>query len=210
MTRLSIDPCTDSKLQLLNYQIRGCSRCTLAQGRIQAVPGSGDPTARLMVVGEAPGYEEDRQGLPFVGRSGDLLNKGLLAAGLKRENIYITNVLKCRPPENRDPLPAEVQACKKYLYQQISLISPQLILALGRVSSGYLLEREIKITKERGRLEFLPGNPNIMVSIIYHPSYVLRNRNTQIERDFFHDILQARSIVYGKSAITELLEGSAG
>lgn len=209
MTHWTNSGCVDSKLQILEAQIRDCKRCALYQGRNRAVPGSGDRTARLMIVGEAPGREEDLQGLPFVGRSGHLLDKALTSAGLHREQVFISNVVKCRPPNNRDPHPDEVSICKNYLTAQVDLIHPHLILALGRIAAGYLLEREVKITKERGKLDFLPHNPEVMVSIVYHPSYVLRNQNTQIERDFFRDILEARSIVYGKSANHSLFEGSA-
>src|SRR5574338_55867 len=189
-------------LSALNFEIAYCNKCPLHLGRTCAVPGAGHRFAELMLVGEGPGEQEDLQGLPFVGRSGNLLTEALLQAGLTRDDVFIANVVKCRPPNNRDPLPEEVAACRPYLNRQIELIRPKVIVALGRIAAGYLLEREIKITKERGKLDFLPHNPDVIVSIVYHPSYVLRNRKTQVERDFFQDILDARSLLYGNIAST--------
>lgn len=184
-------------LSALNFEIAYCKKCPLHLGRTCAVPGAGHRFAELMFVGEGPGEQEDLQGMPFVGRSGELLTQALLHAGLTRDEVFIANVVKCRPPNNRDPLPEEVASCRPYLDKQIELIRPKVVVALGRIAAGYLLEREIKITKERGKLDFLPRNPDVIVSIVYHPSYVLRNRHTQVERDFFQDILDARSLIYG-------------
>lgn len=179
-------------------KVRSCTACRLCETRTHVVFGAGNIRASgLMIVGEAPGAEEDLQGLPFVGRSGDLLNKALEAGGLCRPDVFISNILKCRPPNNRDPLPDEVAACRGYLNQQIDIVKPKLIVALGRVAAGHLLGREVKITRERGRLDFLPNDPRVPVLIVYHPSYVLRNRGTQVEKDFFHDILTAKELLYG-------------
>lgn len=184
-------------LSALNFEVAYCKKCPLHLGRTCAVPGSGHRFAELMFVGEGPGEQEDRQGLPFVGRSGELLTQALTRAGLTRDTVFITNVVKCRPPNNRVPLPKEVASCLPYLDKQIELIRPKVVVALGRIAAGYLLERQIKITKERGKLDFLPRDPNVLVSIAYHPSYVLRNRNTQVEQDFFQDIFDARRLIHG-------------
>lgn len=188
---------TISDISCLNKEILECTQCALHVGRTHAVPGVGNPTAELMIVGEAPGEEEDRQGLPFVGRSGHLLTGTLGKIGLNREDIFIANIVKCRPPKNRDPLPGEVEKCSPFLRKQVELVRPKVIVALGRVAATQLLNRHVKITKEHGSLDFLPFDEDVLVSIVYHPSYVLRNRNTQIEKDFYEDLLQARNIAYG-------------
>lgn len=197
-------------LDLLTQEITACNLCPLSEGRTQAVPGVGDPQASLMIVGEGPGEAEDRQGLPFVGRSGQLLTETLVRVGLSREDVYITNVVKCRPPNNRDPLPSEVSTCQRYLEKQVDLIRPNLIVALGRIAAAHLLGRTIKITKEHGRLEPLPFNDEVLVSIVYHPSYVLRNRNTKIEEEFYQDLLEAKGIAYGHVAAHLVHEGGLG
>lgn len=186
-----------------------CKKCLLHKERTCAVPGAGHRYASLMIVGEGPGEEEDKQGLPFVGRSGQLLTETLGRIGLSREEVFITNVVKCRPPKNRDPLPAEMASCLPYLERQVSLIRPKLIVALGRVAASHILDRQIKITKEHGNLEAVPFNEDILVSIVYHPSYVLRNRNTQIEKDFYNDLLEARKIAYGPVANSQLFTGGS-
>lgn len=163
-----------------------------------------------MLVGEAPGEQEDLQGIPFVGRSGQLLTESLVKVGLSREEVFITNVVKCRPPNNRDPLPEEVAACREHLVRQVEIANPRLIVALGRISAAHLLGRKVKITKEHGMIDVLPFNEDILVSIIYHPSYVLRNRNTKIEEDFLRDLNEARKIAYGKIPNVEVHERSVG
>jgi DNA polymerase len=161
-----------------------------------------------MIVGEAPGEQEDLQGIPFVGRSGQLLTESLRKIGLEREDVFITNVVKCRPPNNRDPLSEEVNACRDHLVRQVELANPGLIVALGRISAAHLLGRSVKITKEHGMVDVLPFNEDILVSIIYHPSYVLRNRNTQIEEDFLRDLQKARDIAYGTGTDDQVHAGS--
>lgn len=197
------------ELSSLNFEIINCKRCSLHEGRSCAVPGAGYRYADLMIVGEGPGEEEDRQGLPFVGRSGQLLTETLVKIGLSREDVYITNMIKCRPPNNRDPLPIEVDMCRSYLERQVEIIQPKLIVALGRIAAGHLLGRQIRITKEHGNLDVLPFNQDVLVSIIYHPSYVLRNRNTQVETDFYQDLLEARNIAYGTVADNPVSAGGA-
>lgn len=157
----------------LQEAVAGCTRCELAQGRTQTVFGVGDPHARWLIVGEAPGAEEDRRGEPFVGRAGQLLNNMLAAIGLQREAVYITNVVKCRPPGNRDPLPEEVGACAGYLTRQIDLIEPQVILALGRFAAQTLLQTNTPVGQLRGLVHRYQDQLPLVVT--YHPAYLLRS-----------------------------------
>jgi DNA polymerase len=160
--------------EALAERVSGCTACALAQGRTRTVFGVGSPTSRWMLVGEAPGAEEDRQGLPFVGRAGQLLTAMLRALGLRREDVYIANILKCRPPNNRDPRPEEVTACEGYLHRQIELVSPGIILALGRIAAQNLLKLEAPLKALRGkRHAFGPAGTPVVVT--YHPAYLLRN-----------------------------------
>jgi len=148
-------------------------RCALQATRTQAVFGVGNRTAQWMVIGEAPGADEDRQGEPFVGRAGQLLNVMLKAMGLAREQVFIANILKSRPPGNRDPRPEEVRACIPYLYRQIELVNPRLILCVGRIAAQTLLETDQTIGKLRGKVHSLAnGRPMI---VTYHPAYLLRS-----------------------------------
>jgi uracil-DNA glycosylase len=149
-----------------------CTRCGLAAGRQNVVFGSGDPDADLMFIGEGPGAEEDRQGLPFVGPAGELLGKVIEAIGLTRDRVYIANIVKCRPPGNRDPLPDEVAACRGYLERQIDLVRPRAIVALGRVAAQTLLESELPLSRLRGRWHSVRG---VAVRATYHPAALLRN-----------------------------------
>ena len=152
--------------------IGDCRRCKLCEGRANIVFGDGSPLARLMFVGEGPGADEDRQGLPFVGRAGQLLNKIIEAMGLRREQVYIANVVKCRPPDNRTPHPDEVAACTPFLFRQIDIIAPAVIVALGSPASQALLETSAGITKLRGTFREFRGIP---VMPTFHPAYLLRN-----------------------------------
>lgn len=158
----------------LQRTILGCTACGLCETRTQAVPGVGHPHADLLIIGEAPGQEEDRRGEPFVGRAGQLLDRMLAAIGLDREAVFITNVLKCRPPKNRDPRPEEARACGPYLRRQIELIEPKVILSVGRVSAQQLLETSESIGRLRGRWHrFGPRETPLLVT--YHPAYLLRS-----------------------------------
>jgi DNA polymerase len=159
--------------QELAAEVSGCRRCELCTGRTQTVFGVGDRRARLMVVGEAPGAEEDRQGEPFVGRAGRLLNAMLRSAGLGREQVFIANILKCRPPRNRDPQPAEVVECMPYLLRQIELVSPALVLCVGRIAAQNLLGSDATLGRLRGSLHHLPSGVPVLVT--YHPAYLLRS-----------------------------------
>lgn len=149
-----------------------CTRCALHQSRTQTVFGVGNPNAKLMFIGEAPGAEEDARGEPFVGRAGQLLTKIIGAMGLTREEVYIANILKCRPPQNRDPLPSEVECCEEYLRAQIALIKPKYICALGRIAAHWLLRTEAPLGTLRTGNYTYEGIP---VVVTYHPAALLRN-----------------------------------
>jgi DNA polymerase len=158
----------------LRAEVSACVRCSLARTRTQTVFGVGNLQAELLVVGEAPGADEDRQGEPFVGRAGQLLNAMLRALGAPRETVYIANILKCRPPGNRDPSPEEVSCCLPFLQRQIELLAPRMMLAVGRIAAQNLLATDTPIGKLRGRLhEFGPGRTPLVVT--YHPAYLLRS-----------------------------------
>jgi len=152
-------------------QIKNCKKCHLYRTRTNFVFGVGDPEANLMLIGEAPGREEDLQGEPFVGAAGKLLDKMLAAINFKREDIFIANILKCRPPENRDPHPDEIETCKPYLLQQIKLIQPKIICALGRISAQVLLETKSPLGQLRGKFHDWNG---IEFLVTYHPAALLR------------------------------------
>ena len=167
-------PAADSAhaLKELQRSVSTCRKCALSKTRTRTVFGTGPCRTSLIFVGEAPGAEEDRQGLPFVGRAGRLLTKMLAYIGLKREDVYITNVLKCRPPGNRDPLPAEVACCEPYLLAQLEVVKPRLICALGRHAAQTLLKTDVAISRLRGRFHDYHG---IKILPTYHPAYLLRN-----------------------------------
>ncbi len=161
----------------LRAEVTACQRCALAGTRTQTVFGVGSPQARCLVVGEAPGAEEDRRGEPFVGRAGQLLDRMLAAIGCSRErDVFIANVLKCRPPGNRDPLPAEVAACQHFLARQVELVAPAVIVVLGRFAAQSVLETDASIASLRGqRHSYRAGSAQIPVVVTYHPAYLLRN-----------------------------------
>jgi uracil-DNA glycosylase len=179
----------DASLSLLAYGdvAAGCTRCALAQTRTQVVFGSGSPTADLMFVGEAPGFHEDKQGVPFVGAAGKLLGKLLEGIGLTRDDVYVANVLKCRPPGNRDPQPAEIESCEPHLWKQIELIQPMLIATLGNFATKLLSGKPNGITQVHGREQqvVLGGNP-VTLFPIFHPAAALYTpRMLQVlEEDF--------------------------
>jgi uracil-DNA glycosylase family 4 len=153
------------------HRIKDCTKCHLANTRTNFVFGTGNPQAKLMLIGEAPGREEDLQGKPFVGAAGQLLDKMLIAIQFQREDVFIANILKCRPPENRDPRPDEIEICKPYLMEQIRLISPKIILALGRISAQALLETKSALGQLRGKFHDFNG---IKLMVTYHPAALLR------------------------------------
>jgi uracil-DNA glycosylase family 4 len=156
----------------LKAAVRDCTVCGLRAGCTQTVFGVGDEQARWLIIGEAPGADEDRQGEPFVGRAGQLLNSMIAAIGLKREQVYIANVLKCRPPNNRDPKPEEAELCRPFLERQIALIAPKIILAVGRIAAQNLLHTDTTIGRLRGSVHRLSGVPLV---VTYHPAYLLRS-----------------------------------
>jgi uracil-DNA glycosylase family 4 len=176
-------PKASETLDRIATAVRSCARCRLSRTRQNAVPGEGNPESPLVIVGEAPGAEEDRQGRPFVGKAGDLLTKMLKAINVEREAIFIGNVMKCRPPENRDPAPDEVDHCLPYLIRQIEAIQPKIICALGRHALRSLTGYKGGITKVRGQpMEFLAWK----VMPTFHPAYLLRN--PAAKRDAWEDL----------------------
>jgi uracil-DNA glycosylase family 4 len=152
-----------SELESLAAEISRCTRCLLHRGRTKAVPGVGPSNAEILFIGEAPGFHEDQQGLPFVGAAGDFLDELLESIGLKRQEVFIANVIKCRPPGNRDPLPEEIEACKPYLDRQIELIQPQLVVTLGRFSMARAFPK--------ARISRIHGQPRKIGGVIYYPMY---------------------------------------
>jgi len=162
---------------LLNVRkdIGDCKRCQLSQGRTNIVFGEGNPFADLMIIGEGPGAREDLLARPFVGRSGELLDEVLTRNDLTRDDVYIANIVKCRPPGNRNPSFDEMRLCAKFLYKQIETIAPKCVVTLGKVATEYLLKRPVKITQERGRALRCSDFPHIFLIPALHPSYILRN-----------------------------------
>jgi uracil-DNA glycosylase family 4 len=155
-------------------QVGGCTRCALAQTRTQVVFGSGSPTADLVFVGEAPGFHEDKQGIPFVGAAGQLLVKLLAGIGLERDDVYIANVLKCRPPGNRDPHPEEIEACESHLFRQIELIQPKVVATLGNFATKLLSGKPDGITSVHGReQEVTLGSSRVLLYPLFHPAAAL-------------------------------------
>ncbi len=181
----------ESRWNELQRCIADCTRCELHRSRTQTVFGVGDPRAKWMVVGEAPGAEEDRRGEPFVGAAGQLLNAMLAAIELPRESVFIANVLKCRPPENRDPRPDEVTECLPYLHQQIAQVSPRILLAFGRFAAQNLLGTDATLAKLRGAVHRYGPN-QIPVIVTYHPAYLLRTPGDK--RKAWEDLKLARRV----------------
>jgi DNA polymerase len=175
----------------LRAAVAACERCELHRTRTQTVFGVGNREARWMFIGEAPGVEEDRQGEPFVGRAGQLLNSMLRAVGLKREDVFIANVLKCRPPNNRDPKPEEATQCRGYLERQVALVNPTLIVAVGRIAAQQLLATETPIARLRGKVHSF-GARGWPLVVMYHPAYLLRSPSEK--RKAWADLVQARQV----------------
>lgn len=171
-----------NSLEDVAQQVSVCTDCALSTTRTNAVPGEGPPDAEIMFIGEGPGFHEDRQGRPFVGPAGKFLDALLESSGLSREEVFIANVVKCRPPNNRDPLPGEISACRKYMDRQIELINPKVVVTLGRYSMARFLPNQT-ISKTRGRARMVEGR---QVYPIYHPAAALHNGNLKrvIEEDF--------------------------
>jgi len=186
------DPAQADELLALNKEILTCTRCELHETRTQAVCGTGSVAANLLIIGEAPGADEDQQGEPFVGRAGQLLNQMLKAIGLDRDAVYIANILKCRPPQNRDPRPAEVEQCLPFLQRQIALIRPRLILLVGGVAAHNLLQTDTPVGKLRGQLHYY-GEQQTPVVVTYHPAYLLRSPTQKAKS--YADLLLALDVL---------------
>lgn len=179
----------NEELDRLRYQVVTCTRCPLSQSRCNAVFGEGSATAPLMFVGEAPGANEDASGMPFIGRAGQFLDKALNAHGIPRNDVFISNIVKCRPPENRDPLPQEIATCSPYLLEQIRLINPQVICALGRHAAATLLGRPVKIMQEHG--QWLRYQDRDFL-IVMHPSAAMRSIKFRAEFEKDIEVLAGR------------------
>ena len=171
----------------LYEQIEGCEKCRLCEGRSRVVPGEGDPHARLMFIGEGPGQEEDRQGRPFVGRSGELLTRMIHAIGMERSEVYICNVVKCRPPQNRNPEPDEAAACLGYLRAQFALVRPRVVVLLGKIACQYTIRDQVFITRDHGRWYEQKG---VWFMPTFHPSALLRDPAKK--RDAWEDFQKIR------------------
>lgn len=178
----------DIRFSELEEKCRACRGCSLAETRTNCVFGVGDRDARLMFVGEAPGEQEDLQGIPFVGRAGQLLDRYLFAVDIKREDVYIANILKCRPPHNRDPLGTEQDACIGYLRNQVALVKPKIIVCLGRIAAKRLIDADYRITRQHGQWVERNG---VWMTAIYHPSALLRDVSKRPET--FDDLLAIRA-----------------
>ena len=182
----------DLDWQALQAAVKACECCALSKTRTQTVFGVGNQTADLLVIGEAPGADEDRKGEPFVGKAGQLLNNMLLSIGLQRDNIYIANILKCRPPNNRDPKPDEAAQCRAYLEQQIALVQPKLILVVGRIAAQNLLQTDLPLGRLRNQLHYMPST-QIPVYVTYHPAYLLRQPADK--RKAWQDLLKTQELL---------------
>lgn len=178
-----------SNLDDFKSEIQECQLCGLGGTRINFVFGDGNPNADLMLIGEAPGAEEDKTGIPFVGRAGKLLNDILKAIGFEREDVFIANILKCRPPKNRDPLPSERDLCKPYLYKQIDLVKPKVILCLGKVAANVMLNNKESLIKMRGSVHEING---IKTMVTFHPAALLRNPNWK--RPTWEDVQKVKKL----------------
>jgi len=176
---------------VLESEVAGCTRCGLHETRTQTVFGTGNRNADWLIIGEAPGADEDRAGEPFVGRAGLLLNEMLLAAGFRRDEVYIANILKCRPPDNRNPRPDEVRCCKDYLQRQVELLQPRLILAVGKIAAQNLLDSSEPVGRLRGT-QYHYGKKKIPLVVTYHPAYLLRS--PMEKRKAWTDLQLARRI----------------
>jgi DNA polymerase len=180
-----------TRLRLLQTEAEGCTRCRLHEGRTTVVFGDGAANADLMFIGEGPGQHEDEQGLPFVGRSGQLLSTLLERVGLSRPEVYIANVVKCRPPGNRDPRPDEIEACKGYLIEQLRIIDPAVVVTLGNFSTKLLLKTEVGITRMRGRIYPWWGRHVVPT---FHPAAALRN-GPRVVDEMVSDLRLAVSVI---------------
>lgn len=184
------NPDNANEWDVLKAEVQNCTLCGLCNTRSQTVFGTGNPHADWLLIGEAPGEQEDKQGQPFVGVAGQLLTEMLRAIGLDRENIFITNILKCRPPNNRDPHADEIKSCRNYLQRQLQLIQPKIILAVGRIAAQTLLDTDASLAKLRGKVHHFNNTPMI---VVYHPAYLLRSLSEK--RKAWQDLQLAKQTV---------------
>ena len=192
---LPFDPDAEMSLDELHDAVDGCLRCKLGAGRTNLVFGVGNPAADLVIVGEAPGANEDAEGIPFVGRAGQMLTKMIEnVIEVPRQEVYICNILKCRPPGNRNPEPDEIDCCEPYLHKQLAVIRPKLILALGKFAAQWLLQTKTPIGRLRGKFGRYQGIPCLAT---YHPAYLLRN--SRDKRLVLDDLLKAKAVYHGET-----------
>ncbi len=191
------EPSAAQALESIDAQVRDCRKCELHRTRTRTVFGVGRPDAECMFIGEAPGAEEDARGEPFVGRAGKLLDAMLAAIGLERDDVYIANIVKCRPPRNRDPQAGEVAACSGYLRRQIEAVAPRILVAAGRVAAQSLLQTTKPIGQLRGRT-YRCGEDRLPVIVMYHPAYFLRSPLEK--RKGWEDLVRLRSMLSGDAA----------
>jgi DNA polymerase len=182
---LSADDKRRRLIALDQNEVRGCTKCRLCETRTNTVFGEGSPAARIFFIGEGPGENEDLKGRPFVGRAGELLNKWIAAMGLRREDVFIANIVKCRPPNNREPAPDEVATCTPYLQRQLEIVRPEVIITLGRPSAQYMLQSKLSMGKLRGQWH---AWREIALMPTYHPAYVLRQYTLETRRAVWDDL----------------------
>ncbi len=185
----------------LYSELQGCVKCRLCESRTNIVVADGDPHAEMMFIGEGPGREEDESGIPFVGAAGRLLNELLEEAGIRRKDVYICNVVKCRPPQNRDPFPDEAEACLPHLRAQVALVRPKVIVCLGKVAARYVYDRNIKISQQRGQVRQVKG---FYIVPTYHPAALLRNECWI--NDFVADLITAKRLLEGGTSPNSPIE----
>ncbi len=185
----------DDRLAEVAQQVAACSECGLCAERNNTVPGEGNPEADVMFIGEGPGEDEDREGRPFIGRAGELLTNTLEEMmAIDRDLVFITNIVKCRPPGNRNPTFDEMNACSRFLFEQVNIIQPKVVVILGKVAAEHLLQKPVKITKENGNFEFLGSG--LCVMTVLHPAYVLRNKTHEVEEGFRNAIMNAFDLAW--------------
>lgn len=186
------DPNTALLWKNLEQEVAACTACGLCKTRTQTVFGVGNTASHVLIIGEAPGAQEDKQGFPFVGRAGQLLDAMLLSVGLNRQQVYIANILKCRPPNNRDPERTEVEKCTPFLQRQLALIQPKLILAVGRIASHFLLNTDTAMSRLRGK-QYSYGDQNTPLLVTFHPAYLLRSPGEKSKA--YEDLLMMMNIL---------------
>jgi DNA polymerase len=192
--KIEVEPDRKEFLEALFGSYRDCTKCDLHRSRSQVVFGDGNPLSPIVFVGEAPGEEEDKQGKPFVGRAGQYLNRKIEEVlGLRREEVYITNVCKCRPPSNRKPSPSEIRSCFPYLKRELEILKPKVICCLGATAAEGIIGKNISITKARGKLFSYPFDPTVKVLLTYHPAYILRNPSA--DSQFTEDLEKLKGFV---------------